>query len=84
MAKRHIDVYDDSTETGQSIGVRDDGAVDLLFGHNLDTWKEIAPALAWAPAGSDDAERWRADCGYLLARVEYDDGLPDVACEPST
>lgn len=81
--KRFVDVYEDRRCAGDSIGVRDDGAIDVLSGDELAQWQAGASALGWLVPEEDHARRWRADCGKLLGRVEYDDGLPDTTCVPS-
>lgn len=85
MAKRYIDVYEDRTDEHYAIGVRDDGSATVWSrGTPLATWAFMGDGLAWASADGPAAAEWRADCGTLIGRVEYDGGLPDVACEPST
>jgi len=81
--KRFIDVYEDVKLPGDSVGVRADGAVTAIFGDGLDKWERNAAICVWHAPDSYAASSLRTLRGNHLGRVEYDDGMPEPACEPS-
>ena len=82
MAKRYVDVYEDTKSSGNSILVRDDGSTTLVNGQRLGWCRQYAADFVWLSADSSPANRWKARIGELIGRVEYDGGEPE-ACVPS-
>lgn len=80
MAKRYVDVYEDTKSSGNSILVRDDGDATAIFGNGLGRWRRNAKIYAWVDG--ERAETLKSACGDLIGRVEYDDGAPE-SCAPS-
>lgn len=80
MAKRYVDVYKAAKEPDEyQIGVRDDFDATVWGAERtLDDWRRAAPRLYWTSA---NAALFRACCGELMGRIEYDD--ESEACAPS-
>ena len=73
MTKRYVDVYEDANDVGGTVGIRDDGAVDVMRGGNLELWRAGASAFDWVPKEHEFAREWSRGRSELLGRIEYDD-----------